>query len=227
MTNANLDARVAELSEKYLPLAAEILAEVIRIPADYVDRPVDEGGDPECGLSNHEGPRLEYLKAKIVEIGAVADAADVDFDTYGNLVWSVSDPSDGIDTDAKKVIYFDGHTDTVKALRSAWQEKLIGIDAYDGLLDPDRIDRDYLRTQLGHLPPDDEWEHLLFGRGSADQLAGVVSQVMATKIALELAPEGALTGTIIRSYATTAEEDNDGAGPMYLMRHTLPGAAPA
>ena len=29
-----------------------------------------------------------------------------------------------------------------------------------------------LRGLLGYLPPDDEWEHLLFGRGSADQLGG-------------------------------------------------------
>ena len=83
-----------------------------------------------------------------------------------------------------------------------------------------------LRGLLGYLPPDDEWEHLLFGRGSADQLAGVVSQIVATKILLELAPEGALRGVIVRSYATAAEEDNDGGGPLYLMGHVLPGAPP-
>ena len=62
-----LDARISELSEKYLPLAVEMLKEVIRIPADFVDKPLDQGGDPECGLSNHEGPRLEYLRDKIIE----------------------------------------------------------------------------------------------------------------------------------------------------------------
>ena len=71
---ANLDTRIAELAAKYLPLAAEMLAEAIRIPADYVDKPVDQGGDPLCGLSNHEFPRLEYLRKKIIEIerGAAA-----------------------------------------------------------------------------------------------------------------------------------------------------------
>lgn len=54
--------RITELSEKYLPLAEELLKEAIRIPADYVDKPINQGGDPDCGLSNHEGPRLEYLK---------------------------------------------------------------------------------------------------------------------------------------------------------------------
>ena len=85
-----------ELSELYLPLARDILRECIRIPADYVDRPVDEGGDPACGLSNHEGPRLEFLKQTIIDIGAVRHPDDVWFDDYGNLVWTVSDPEDGI-----------------------------------------------------------------------------------------------------------------------------------
>ena len=222
----DLDTRVAELSQTHLPLAVELLREAIRIPADYVDRPADEGGDPAAGLSNHEGPRLEYLKQRIADVGAVRSPDDVWFDEYGNLVWTVSDPTDGIAPDDKRIVYFDGHSDTVQALRSSWRDKLGGIDAYDGLVDPDAVDRDFLRGELGHVPPDDEWEHLVFGRGAADQLAGVISQILATKIALELAPEGALRGVIVRAYATAAEEDNDGAGPMYLMQHVLPGASP-
>ena len=35
-----LDTRISELSEKYLPLAVEMMKEVIRIPADYVDKPL-------------------------------------------------------------------------------------------------------------------------------------------------------------------------------------------
>ncbi|MBT8494630.1 MAG: M20/M25/M40 family metallo-hydrolase [Deltaproteobacteria bacterium] len=222
----SLDTRAQELSDKYLPLAVEILKECIRIPADYVDKSVEDGGDPLCGLSNHEGPRLEYLRKKIVEIGAVRSQADVHIDDFGNLVWTVQDIDDGIDPADKRVVYFDGHSDTVKALRSTWTEKLVGIDAYDGLTDIEKVDREFLRDQLGFLPPDDQWHHLLFGRGAADMLGGVVSQVMATKIALELAPEGALEGVIIRAYATVCEEDNDGAGPMYVMKEVLPGAGP-
>ena len=221
-----LDARVAELSQRYLPLAAELLREVIRIPADHVDRPIDDGGDPSCGLSNHEGPRLDYLRRRIVEIGAVRSPDDVGFDGYGNLVWTVSDPADGLADADKKVVYLDGHSDTVKALRSTWRAKLGGIDAYDGLVDADAVDRAFLRRELGHLPPDDEWEHLIFGRGAADQLGGVIAEVVATKIALELADEGALRGVIVRAYATACEEDNDGGGPMYVMREVLPGAGP-
>jgi acetylornithine deacetylase/succinyl-diaminopimelate desuccinylase-like protein len=223
----SLDEQVAALAAKYRPLGASILKEAIRIPADHVDRPVEEGGDPECGLSNHEGPRLEYLKRAIVECGAVRRPEDVGFDEYGNLVWVAQDDSDRIPAAEKRVIYMDGHADTVRALRPQWLARLGGgIDAYDGLIDPARVNKDALRSSLGYLPPDGEWEHLLFGRGGADQLSGVVSQIVATKILLELAPQGALRGAIVRSYATAAEEDNDGGGPLYLMEKVLPGAPP-
>ncbi len=76
------------------------------------------------------------------------------------------------------------------------------------------------------MPPESEWNHLIFGRGSADQLGGVVAAIVATKILLELAGEGALKGVIVRSYATVCEEDNDGAGPMYLVRKVFPTAPP-
>jgi len=222
-----LDERIAALAARYRPLAARILREAIRIPADHVDRPVEEGGDPRSGLSNHEGPRMEYLKRTVVEVGAVRRPQDADFDAYGNLVWVVQDEADGIPAREKRVVYMDGHADTVNALRPQWREKTNGaIDAYDGLADLARVERQTVRGLLGYLPPDAEWEHLLFGRGSADQLAGVVSQIVATKILLELAPEGALRGVIVRSYATAAEEDNDGGGPLYLMGKVLPGAPP-
>ena len=58
----DLDTRIGELARRDLDLAVAILSECIRIPADHVDVPVAEGGDPLCGLSNHEGPRLEYLR---------------------------------------------------------------------------------------------------------------------------------------------------------------------
>ena len=221
----SLDTRVRELAAQYRPLAVALLKEVIRIPADYVDKPADQGGDPSCGLSNHEGPRLEYLRDQIVKIGAVAHPEDVGFDAYGNLVWHVMDPDDGIPAAQKKVIYLDGHSDTVRALRGQWTAKIGGgIDAYDGLVDPAKVNREFLKSQLGHLPAEGEWEHLVFGRGSADQLGGVCAQVVATKIMLELRAEGALKGVIVRSYATAAEEDNDGAGPMHITREVLPGA---
>jgi putative selenium metabolism hydrolase len=222
---SKLDHRVAELAEQYRPLAVAILREAIRIPADEVDRPVDDGGDPSAGLSNHESRRLHFLRDTIIDIDAVRHADDVWFDDYGNLVWVVRDPFDGVPPEHQKIIYFDGHTDTVQALRTQWHDKLGGaVDPYNGLIDAAALTPTALRDQLGYVPPDDEWEHLVFGRGSADQLAGVVSQIVATKIMLELADEGALHGAIVRSYATAAEEDNDGGGPRHVVAKVWPGA---
>lgn len=224
---SDLDARAAELAARYRPLAAELLREVVRIPADFVRKPPELGGDPSCGLSNHERPRLELLRRRIVELGAVRAPEDVGFDDFGNLVWTVEDPADPTPAGEKRVIYLDGHADTVRALAPQWKAKIgEGIDAYEGLTDRSRVDAAFLRRELGYLPPEDEWHHLLFGRGSADQLGGVVAQVVATKILLELAPEGALAGARVRSYATVSEEDNDGGGPLFVSRQVLPGAAP-
>jgi putative selenium metabolism hydrolase len=216
-----LDEQIAQLAHKYRPLAVSILAEAIRIPADWVEK------DPLTGLSNHEQPRLEFLRRAIAEHGAVLRAEDVGFDEFGNLVWTVEDPDDPTPRRDKKVIYFDGHTDTVAALRDQWQAKIGGgIDAYAGLTDPSRVNREFLRSELGWLPPDEEWENLVFGRGAADQLSGVVSQILATKILLETRALGSLRGAIVRSYGSVAEEDNDGGGPMYLVQKVLPGAGP-
>ncbi len=222
---SELDARVAELAARDRDLAVSILREAIRVPADWVDRPTEKGGDPLTGLSNHERPRLEQLRSAILEARAVRSADDVGFDDYGNLVWSVEDPDDGVPRAERRVIYLDGHTDTVQALRPQWREKIgPGMDAYDGLLDAERVDRDYLRRELGWVPPEVEWGHLVFGRGSADQLSGVVAQIVATRILLELAELGALRGAIVRCYGTVAEEDNDGGGPRFLVERVLPKA---
>lgn len=48
------------------------------------------------------------------------------------------------------------------------------------------------------MPAKSEWEHLVVGRGAADQLAGVISQIVSSKIMLELKPYGALKNVIIR-----------------------------
>lgn len=224
LVSAGLDARIAHLADRDLPLAVEILREAIRIPADHVDLPREQGGDPLCGLSNHEGPRLEYLRRRMVEIHAVRHIDDVGFDAFGNLEWTLEDPNDGIPRARKRVIALDGHCDTVRALRPTWHEKTGGLDPYDGLVSDAKLDRAWLRRELGYLPPDTEWNHLVFGRGSADQLGGVVSQIIASRILLELEREGSLRGVILRGYITVAEEDNDGGGPLYITRKLLPGA---
>jgi len=225
-TATSLDARIAALAARDLPLAVSILREAIRIPADHVDRPADQGGDPLCGLSNHEGLRLEYLRRTMLAIGAVVHPDDVGYDAFGNLVWTLEDPADGIPRERKKVVYWDGHCDTVRALRQQWRDKTGGLDPYLGLVDPAKLDRAFLRRELGWLPPDDDWGHVLFGRGAADQLGGVVSQIVASRVLVETLAEGSLRGVIVRGYVTVAEEDNDGGGPLYVTRKLLPGAPP-
>lgn len=161
----------------------------------------------------------------IIKHKAVENPEDVCFDGYGNLRWIVEDKMDSTPRNKKKVVYFDGHTDTVNALRPAWREKVIGADCYDGITDEKSIDREFLKSQLGYLLPEDEYKHAIFGRGAADQLAGVIGEIIATKIMLELKHEGALKGAIVVAYGTIAEEDNDGGGPMYIIRKDLKGAS--
>jgi putative selenium metabolism hydrolase len=218
-TSTILDESIAQLAQRYRTLAVSILEEAIRIPADHV------ATDPQCGLSNHELPRLEYLRDTIISVGAVEKPDDVWFDGFGNLCWVVQDPHDGVAADDKVVIMLDGHTDTVNALRARWHEAIGGgIDPYLGWIDGSKVDRDFLRRELGYLPPESEWEYLVWGRGAADQLAGVVMQIVATKVLLETREHGSLRGAIVRAYGTVAEEDNDGGGPMYLVREELPHA---
>lgn len=90
------------------------------------------------------------------------------------------------------MVYFDGHTDTVNALRQQWKQQLgAGIDAYDGMQRPSEVNIDALRKELGYVPPCEDWaKYVVFGRGAADQLCGVIDQIIATKILLELKAEG-------------------------------------
>ncbi|MEJ2084469.1 MAG: M20/M25/M40 family metallo-hydrolase [Acidobacteriota bacterium] len=223
----NLESRVRELAAELLPAAIETLTMAVRIPDEYIRLDVDQGGDVLCGTSNHEGPRIEYLLRRLLEVGAVETASDAGIDEFGNLWWKVEDPADGVAPENKTVIYLDGHVDTVAALRSRWLELTNGgIDAYLGLIDPDRVDFDRLQQELGYLPKQDERQHLVWGRGTADQLAGVVSQIFATAILRRLRSEGALEGVIVWSYATVAEEDNDGGAPMFYVHRALESGAP-
>jgi len=214
-TDDPLDARIYQLSQDYIPLAIDILKEAIRLPSEHLST------DPLCGTSNHEGPRLEYLKQRIIDIGAVASPDDIFFDDFGNLVWTVYDSRDPIPLSDRKIIYLDGHSDTVNALRSEWHSKLgNGIDCYDGLTDPSSVNSESLSRELSYVPDSSQWSQLIFGRGSADQLQGVISQIIATKILLETTELGSLSGCVVRSIATVAEEDNDGGAPMHILRRT-------
>jgi putative selenium metabolism hydrolase len=155
----------------------------------------------------------------IISERCVESPEDVFYDEFGNLVWVVQDKEDGVPADKKRVIYFDGHSDTVNALRTQWHEILgDGVDPYNGLLDAEKVDYEALKGSLGWCVPKEDFKHCVFGRGSADQLAGVISQIIGTKLMVEFKSKGALKGVLVRSIATVAEEDNDGGGAMYYSK---------
>ena len=218
--------RVAELAERYRPLAVAILQEAIRIPADEVDRPIDDGGDPSRraleprrgapavpARHDHRRRRRRQRRRRVVRRlrQPRVDGAR---------------PFDGVAPEHKKVIYFDGHTDTVQALRGQWHDKLGGaIDPYSGLVDAaharprcpagrarlraagrrvgaPRV-RSRLRRPAGRRRGPDHRHQDPAGAGSG---------------------RGRSAGAIVRAYATAAEEDNDGGGPRYVVADVLPGA---
>ena len=67
-----LDLLIRAIVRRGVPLVTRwsaAAAPVIQgLPADHVDKPIDDGGDPDCGLSNHEGPRLKYFRRKILDV---------------------------------------------------------------------------------------------------------------------------------------------------------------
>ena len=225
---ALLDARVAELAARYLPLAVEILREAIRIPADHVDRPVDGGGDPSCGLSNHEGPRLEYLRRRIVEIGAVRSARR-------RRLRRLRQPGlDGVGPRRRhrRRRRSASSTSTATATPSRrcgrrWREKLAAASTpTTASSTADASTATFLREELGYLPPDDEWDHLVFGRGAADQLGGVVAQVVATKIlARARRRRRAARRHRARLRAPSPRRTTTAAARCTSMREVLPGRA--
>lgn len=200
-----LDRRIHELAEQYEKDAAQLLIELIRFPEDHLQE------DPLCGTSNHEKLRLDFLQQRIIDLGAVTSKSDVSFDDFGNLVWHVSDPQDPVPLNDRKVIYLDARSDTLPVNNELWQMKLgNGLDAYQGLVDPQTVKADGLRAELTYAPTKDRWRNLIFGSGAADQLQGIVSAVFATKILLETMDLNSLRGCVVIAIASVSGAENAG-----------------
>ena len=73
-----------------------ILEKAIRIPPTTWTEPATPAATrgPVCRTTSERG--CTFLRDTIVECRAVRHADDVWFDDYGNLVWVVSDPFDGV-----------------------------------------------------------------------------------------------------------------------------------
>lgn len=211
-----LDHQIYNLAQQYLPLAQELLKQLIELPSESIST------DPLSGGSNHETARLEFLRQYIITKGAVDSEEDVYYDTFGNLIWTVRDKDDPTPADQLKVVYFDGHIDTCLPLRDDWHMTLgRGIDPFNGLTNPNQVNEKLLKKELEYVPPKDQWDHLIFGTGAVSQLQGIVAQVFATKILLETRELGSLRGAKVVSVATVAGEDNEGCGPHSILRQAL------
>ena len=142
-------------------------------------------------------------------------------------MWTVEDAVDGVPAEEKTVVCFDGHTDTVQALRPRWREAIGGgIDPYHGLVDAARSSTaSSCERELGYLPPDEEWEHLVLGprRGRPARRRRLPGRRVEDPPRARARGARSAASSSAR-YATVTEEDNDGGGPMYVMRHELPGA---
>jgi acetylornithine deacetylase/succinyl-diaminopimelate desuccinylase-like protein len=207
-----LDEQIATLSQQHAPLAVQLLSELIRLPESNL------ATDPHCGESNHESPRLEYLKQQIEHLGAVLDPRDIVIDDFGTLIWHVTDPEDTLPLNDRRVIYLDSHLDTYPACRSEWIQQLGGgIEPFQGLLNPTTVNDDHLTSELKFIPPKNQWDNLIFGRGSVSSLQGIVTQLFATKILLETRESGSLRGVQVYCIAGLASQANAGASGLHIM----------
>ena len=213
---ADLDHRIHELSQKYLPEAVELLKELIRMPVDSLEE------DPSSGLSGHERARVEFLQKKIIEIGAVSTQNDISVDEFGQLTWRVIDRDDTTPLKERKTIYLVSRCDTKKANNAEWHSTLgSGIDAYTGVSDTFHVNEEEMESQLGFVPTKDKWDSLVFGRGAADQLAGLVAQIYATKIMVETLEMGCLKGVVVIAVATVCGMEHGGCSITHAMSKEL------
>ena len=192
----SFDDKVAALAARYLSLAARILAEAIRIPADYVDQPGRGRRRPALRPQQPRGAADGVPEADGGRGGRRAPPGRRGFRRLRQprLVGRRTRRTASPPATRRSSTWTATPTPCRRCARSGGRRRTAGsTPTTASSISPASTAR-RCAALLGYLPPDDEWEHLLFGRGSADQLAGVVSQIVATKILLELAPEGALRG---------------------------------
>ena len=80
-----LDASIASAAARDLPLAASILREAVRIPADHVDRPARRRWRSALRHQQPRGPAPAVPARRLVEAGGRHNEDDVGFDAFGNL----------------------------------------------------------------------------------------------------------------------------------------------
>ena len=186
---------------------------------------------PLCGLSNHEGPRLEYLQRDDRRDRRRAPRRRTWASTRSATSSGRSqDADDGIPA-ARQARHLHGRPHRHRegaARRSGARRRAAASTPTTASSTSRRVDRAFLRGELGYLPPDDEWEHLAvrprLGRPARRRR---VADRRHEDPARARARGRAARRRSCARYATVAEEDNDGGGPL-LPRcgHVLPGAPP-
>ena len=167
---------IAALAARDLPLAVAILKEAIRIPADYVDRPVEQGGDPAV--------RAQQPRGAAPRVPAPHDGRDRRRAAPGGRrLRRVRQP--GVDARGPGR----RHPARATSASSTWTATATRCArcAPRGARRPaaarplPRAGRpgagrtaSSCAASWASCRPTTEWEHLVFGRGSADQLGGVV-----------------------------------------------------
>ena len=180
------------------------LREAIRIPADYVDRPADAGRRPAVrAVATTRGRASSTCGASMVEIGRVAPRRTTSASTR-SATWSgrVEDPATASRAREKRVVYFDGHCrHRARAARRVARRRSA---AARPLPRPGRPGSawtaTYLRASWATCRPTRSGSTWSSAAAPPTSSAAWSSQIVATRILLELAPEGALRGVIVRCY---------------------------
>jgi hypothetical protein len=106
-----LDAAISAFARKYAADAVPLFLKLVRLPVQYLT------DDRRCGMTDHEAPRVHFLKQKIEELESVLDPNAIRIDEFGSLIWTVTDPDDTTPINDRKVISLDGHLDMVEVLQ--------------------------------------------------------------------------------------------------------------
>ena len=209
-----LDVEITRRARFYKNDAAQLLRDLIQLQAESSDN------------QNFENKCLNFLKNFVIEKNCVLSPADVEIDSFGNLIWSVCDKNDPTPLDDRGIIFLNGNSGNINCNPGKWKELFgEGIDAFLGVTDPSQVNEEEMKNVLGYVPPKNDWNGLIFGNGILEQLQGFVLQVFASKILLETSHLKSLTGCKVFSLVTfTSLTSNNNSIVKYLQSNAMKNA---
>ena len=221
---SNLDARVAELAAKYLPLAAEMLAGGdphpgrLRRPAARRRAAIRSAASP---TTSSRGSSTSGRRSS--RSGRCAARRTPPSTTSATSSGGSRIPNDGIAPGEEEGRLHRRPHRHRQGAAAQWQEKVGGVDCYDGLVDASKHQQGVPQEGAGLGPARVRVEapplRPRLGRPARRRGLGDDRHQDPRSSSRARARSRA---SIVRSYATVCEEDNDGAGPMYLDAQGLP-----